>query len=69
MRTLEQMNETAQRQLDGMTVNRDLMAKDVQHLVEMVRRLEAVIKVKKAMPGVSSGIFGSAFDDIINRRA
>lgn len=62
MRTLEQMKETAQRQLDGMTVNRDQMAKDVLWLAETVRRLEELIKSKAAAK--PSSRFGSAFDDI-----
>jgi hypothetical protein len=36
MRTLEQMKETAQRQLDGMIVNRDVMAQDVLTLVNSI---------------------------------
>jgi len=44
MRTLEQMDEAAQRQLDGMTVNRDQLARDVQWLTGCVRRLEKLIK-------------------------
>lgn len=44
MRTLEQMKDTAQRQLDGMTTNRDQMAKDVLFLVDTVRRLEVMVK-------------------------
>lgn len=33
MRFLHEMQETAQRQLDGMTVNRDVMANDVKQLI------------------------------------
>lgn len=44
MRTLEQMKDTAQRQLDGMTTNRDQMAKDVLWLADTVKRLENMVK-------------------------
>ena len=44
MRTLEQMKDTAQRQLDGMTTNRDQMAKDVLFLADTVKRLEEMVK-------------------------
>lgn len=39
MRFLHQMHETAQRQLDGMTVNRDVMANDVKQLVATVNQI------------------------------
>ena len=39
MRTLEQMEDNAQRQLDGMTSHRDQMARDVLWLAGAVRRL------------------------------
>lgn len=39
MTTLEQMEARAQRQLDGMTINRDAMANDVLALVKTVRAM------------------------------
>ena len=48
MRTLEQMKDTAQRQLDGMTTNRDQMAKDVLWLADTVKRLENMVKESAA---------------------
>ncbi|MDR6768635.1 hypothetical protein J2W88_003939 [Acidovorax delafieldii] len=53
MRTLEQMKETAQRHLDGMTTNRDQMAKDVLWLADTVRRLENMVKESAASQGAS----------------
>lgn len=44
MRTLEQMKDTAQRQLDGMTTNRDQMARDVLFLADTVKRLETMVQ-------------------------
>lgn len=44
MRTLDQMEDNAQRQLDGITSHRDQMARDVLWLVGVVRRLEAMAK-------------------------
>lgn len=44
MRTLEHMEDNAQRQLDGMTAHRDQMAKDVLWLASVVRRLESAAK-------------------------
>lgn len=67
MRTLEQMKDNAQRQLDGMTVNRDLMAKDVLWLADTVKRLEELVKAQPASPSKSR--FGSAFDEIFGSRS
>lgn len=65
MRTLEQMKDNAQRQLDGMTVNRDLMAKDVLWLADTVKRLEAIVKEQnQATTPPASGPLGSAFNEI-----
>lgn len=67
MRTLEQMKDNAQRQLDGMTVNRDQMAKDVLWLADTVKRLEELIKTQAAS-SPSKSRFGSAFDEIFANR-
>lgn len=69
MRTLEQMKDNAQRQLDGMSVNRDLMAKDVLWLADTVKRLEAMVKEQQqAATPPTSGPLGSAFDEIFTKR-
>lgn len=58
MRTLEQMKDNAQRQLDGMTANRDQMAKDVVFLTETVRRLENLVKDAAADKQARDAAFG-----------
>lgn len=65
MRTNEQMKDNAQRHLDGMTANRDQMAKDVIFLADTVKRLEEVIKTaaetesrRQAARKVFGGVFG-----------
>jgi hypothetical protein len=60
MRTLEQMKETAQRQLDGMIVNRDVMAQDVLTLVNSIESF----RQKAATPQSTS--FATAFQDIFS---
>ena len=62
MRTLEQMEDNAQRQLDGMTSHRDQMARDVLWLAGTVRRLEAMAK-GAAQERASRG-FAEAFGNI-----
>lgn len=66
MRTLEQMKDTAQRQLDGMTTNRDQMAKDVLFLADTVKRLEELVKQRPSDAG--RGGFADAFDKIFSAR-
>ena len=63
MRTLEQMEDNAQRQLDGMTSHRDQMARDVLWLVVVVRRLEAMAKdaAQERAPRGFSEAFGNIF--------
>jgi len=60
MRTLEQMKETAQRQLDGMTVNRDIIAQDVLTLVNSIESF----RQKVATPQFKG--FATAFQDIFS---
>lgn len=45
MSELDKIADRAQRHLDGMTVNRDAMARDVLKLVRAVRRLSAEVAV------------------------
>jgi len=73
MSTLDEMQARAQRQLDGMTVNRDAMANDVLRLVELVRRMQqraADLGAGRGAggSGVKGGyaeVFGDIFDDIL----
>ena len=62
MRTLEQMEDNAKHQLDGMTSHRDQMARDVLWLAGAVRRLEAMAK-GAAQERASRG-FAEAFCEI-----
>mgnify|MGYP003494706359 FL=1 len=48
MRTLEDMEARAKRHLDGMTVNRDAMAKGVLQLVDAIRAVQKHNAEKKA---------------------
>lgn len=48
MRTLEDMEARAKRHFDGMTVNRDAMAKDVLQLVDAIRAVQKHNAEKKA---------------------
>jgi hypothetical protein len=58
MRTIEQMKDNAQRQLDGMTTNRDQMAKDVLFLADTVKRLESLVKDAAADKQAREAAFG-----------
>lgn len=62
MRTLEQMKETAQRQLDGMIVNRDVMAQDVLTLVNSIESFRQ--KVATPQSTDSTTTFQDIFSDI-----
>lgn len=55
--TLDEMAERAQRHLDGMTVNKDAMARDVLRLV-------AAIKAAQQRTHRQPGGFAEAFDSI-----
>jgi len=68
--TLDEMATRAQRHLDGMTVNRDAMAKDVLTLVGAIRQLQQRAKVAQpdSQPNNFSGAFGDLFGEILNRK-
>jgi hypothetical protein len=67
--TLDEMAARAQRHLDGMTVNRDAMARDVLTLVEAIRSAQRRAPARPAQPGSNfSDAFGDIFDTILNRR-
>ena len=81
MPTLDEMQARAQRQLDGMTVNRDAMANDVLRLVDLVRRMQqraALLDAAgRAAGNLGAGAGGSrpyekafadVFGDIFGRR-
>jgi hypothetical protein len=61
--TLDEMADRAQRQLDGMTVNRDAMARDVLQLVRAVRSIQARRLTDQQHGG---GKFTEAFDEIFD---
>lgn len=72
--TLDEMEERAQRHLDGMTINRDSMARDVLLLVKAVRSAQTRAKEieatnKKTNSGSYSGAFSGIFDEIFGRRS
>lgn len=64
-RTSQQMRERAQRQLDGMTVNREEMARDVIFLCDALDA--AKVHIKNLSTKVAGEGFTSAFDDIFKR--
>lgn len=68
---LNAMAERAQRQLDGMTINRDAMARDVLTLVKLVRAMkaqaEAAARSPRGAPGGMAGEFERMFDDLFSR--
>jgi hypothetical protein len=63
------METRAQRHLDGMTVNRDAMARDVLTLVGAIRQMQqraTATATKSTQPGSNfSDAFGNLFDDIL----
>lgn len=69
--SLEEMEARAQRHLDGMTVNRDAMARDVLKLCALVRRIKereeqqqpdaAGAEQRPGMAAAFDDIFGSIF--------
>ena len=63
MITLDDMADRAQRHLDGMTVNKDAMARDVLKLVEAIRGMQ---KRAQAQPRPQAGGFAEAFDDVLS---
>jgi hypothetical protein len=61
MRTLFEIEATAKRQLDGMRVNHDVLARDVLVLVDLVRSLQAAAHKPEPEPDPLRGLFGSAW--------
>lgn len=57
--TLDEMEARAQRQLDGLTVNRDAMARDVLLLVRSIRAMQTRAADTGGKP------FASAFEDVL----
>jgi len=69
--TLDEMATRAQRHLDGMTVNRDAMAKDVLTLVGAIKQMQARSNAtaRTGQQGGFSDAFGDIFTDIFNRKS
>ncbi len=69
--TLDEIESRAKRHLDGMTVNRDAMARDVLDLVAAVRKArERVAAAAAARPQGQDSLsdaFSGIFDDIFSR--
>lgn len=63
MATLEEMEDRARRHLDGMTVNRDAMAKDVLQMGKALRSARDEIVRLQALANRGSSPFG---DDFLN---
>lgn len=68
--TLDEMATRAQRHLDGMTVNRDAMAKDVLTLVSAIRQMQQRATATQSTQRGSnfSDAFGDLFGDILKRK-
>lgn len=65
--TLDEMEARAQRHLDGMTVNRDALAKDVLALAKAIRAAQkrATERQKTPFGGMGgSGGFGDIFSEL-----
>ena len=68
--TLRFLRDQAQRQLDGMTVNRDAFARDVLQLLDAVEAARARAASRRSAASTSapdgsfSKAFGNIFDDI-----
>lgn len=58
--TLDEMAERAQRHLDGMTVNKDAMARDVLALVGAIKAAQA------RRPRQQTDGFAAAFDELFS---
>jgi hypothetical protein len=61
MRTLFEIEATAKRQLDGMRVNHDVLARDVLVLVDLVRSRQAAAHKPEPRPGTLRDLFGSGW--------
>jgi hypothetical protein len=64
---LDSLEKRCQRQLDGMTVNREVLAKDTMRLVQDYRRLLVMVEARTNETKTSS--FTQAFDDIFKPAA
>lgn len=68
MRTLEEMEANAQRQLDGMTANRDQLAMDLLQLTRAVRAAQGRAKTRDGLrTGPAPGGYSEAFSDLFGR--
>lgn len=60
---LKSIGDRAQRQLDGMTINRDAFVRDVLRLVAAVQGAQARAQMKP-QPGGFADHFASIFNDV-----
>lgn len=65
---LNDLDVRADRMLDGMSVNRDKLARDIKTLTQELRNWRATFDRTKRESGNASG-FGSAFDELLRRGA
>ena len=65
MTTLTDIEQRAQRMLDGMTVNRERFAQDVLDLIAAIRKARPEPEVRMHSPNSD---FRGAFDDIFGSR-
>lgn len=63
--TLDEMAERAQRHLDGMTVNKDAMARDV---LQLVAAIKAAQQRTRRQPGGFAEVFGDIFGEVFRGR-
>ena len=61
---LSEMEAQAKRQLDGMKVNHDVMAKNVLTLVDTIRALRTVQQRAEPQREKRPGTFTDGFDDV-----
>lgn len=69
MRTLADMGARALRQLDGMAVNRDAMAKDVLQLIALIRAIERNVEIKPRPDRKQENDMPEFFRDIFGGRS
>lgn len=68
MLALDEMEVRARRHLDGMTVNRDTMARDVIILVTAIRELQSKAEKEKKADEYSGDIGADLVSMILSRR-
>ncbi len=61
---LDDMESRAQRHLDGMTVNRDAMARDVLKLCQAIRSAQKRAAERQPQSGTPKPDYSGTFDDL-----